>query len=86
MWTNQTFSDKSKTIVTAPIVSYGHLAKSNSGCGNPYVQIIYKNREKRLIFPCETPIEKYNSAYIEVTKGLFGFEIITNKTLLEGQW
>ena len=86
MWVNQTFSDKSKNVKTLPIVSYGHLAKSRRSCGEPYVRIMYKNSEKELIFPCGTENEKYRSVYIEVEKGLFGFDIITNKTLIEGQW
>ena len=86
MWTNQTINDKSKTVITVPINSYGHLAKSRRGCSEPYVHIIYKDKDKELIFPCGTEVEKYNSVYIEVAKGLFGFEVITNKTLIEGQW
>jgi hypothetical protein len=86
MWTNQTFNDKSKTVITLPIVSYGHLAKSKRSCGEPYGHIIYKEKEKELIFPCGTAIERYSSIYIEVAKGLYGFDIITNKTLVQGQW
>lgn len=86
MWTNQTFTDHSKRVITTSINSYGHLAKSRRSCGEPYVRISYKNSEKELIFPCETAVEKYSNVYIEIEKGLFGFDIITNKTLLEGQW
>ena len=86
MWTNQAFNDKSKTVITLPIVSYGHLAKSSRSCGEPYAHIIYMDKEKELIFVCGTEIEKFSSVYIEVTKGLYGFDVITNKTLIEGQW
>ncbi|HEY1872270.1 MAG TPA: hypothetical protein VGG71_14505 [Chitinophagaceae bacterium] len=86
MWTNQTFTDKSKNVLTVPIESYGYLAKSKNGCGEPYADIRYKDHNKELIFPCGTAIEKYHRVYIEVTKGLFGFEVITNQTLIEGQW
>ena len=86
MWTNQTFNDKSETVITLPIVSYGHLAKSRRSCGEPYAHIIYKEKEKELIFPCGTEIEKFSSLYIEVAKGLYGFDILTNETLVEGQW
>ena len=86
MWTNQTFNDKSKTVITLPIISYGHFAKSRRSCGEPYVHVVYKYKEKELVFPCDTEIEKYNSVYIEITKGLFGFDIINDKTLIEGQW
>jgi hypothetical protein len=86
MWTNQTFNDRSKNVITLPIVSYGHFAKSGRSCGEPYAHIIYKNKEKELVFPCETEIEKFRSVYVEVATGLYGFDIITNKTLIEGQW
>ena len=86
MWTNQAFNEKSKTVITLPIVSYGHLAKSKRSCGEPYAHIIYMDKEKELIFVCGTEIEKFSSVYIEVTKGLYGFDVITNKTLIEGQW
>ncbi|HEY1872202.1 MAG TPA: hypothetical protein VGG71_14165 [Chitinophagaceae bacterium] len=86
MWINQTFNDKTKTIATVPIVSYGHLAKTNQDCGQPYANIMYNREEKELIFPCDTKIEKYNSVYIAVAKGFFGFEVITDESLIAGQW
>jgi hypothetical protein len=86
MWTNQTFNNNSTAISTVPIISFGHLAKSRRSCGEPYARIKYKNNEKELIFPCGTEIEKYSSVYIETTKGFFGFEVIINKALIEGQW
>jgi hypothetical protein len=86
LWANQTFNDKSKRVITVPIVSYGHLAQSRRGCGAPYAHIIYKEKEKELIFPCGTEVEKYSSVYVETAKGLFGFDVITNKTLIQGDW
>jgi len=86
MWTNQIFCDKTKSVVTVPIISYGHYAKKRNSCGAPYVHIIYKDMDKKLDFPCDTPIEKYSSLFIETSKGYFGFDIITNQTLIEGQW
>jgi len=86
MWTNQKFCDKTKNVVTVPIVSYGHLATSRRSCGAPYANVIYENTEKELVFSCGTEIEKFSSVYIEVQKGLWGFNVITNKTLVKGQW
>jgi hypothetical protein len=86
MWTNQTFNDPIKVVRNLPVVSSGHLAKSRHSCGDPYVHVIYKNTEKELVFPCGTEIENYSSVYIEITKGLFGFDVITNQTLIEGEW
>jgi hypothetical protein len=86
MWTNQTFNDKSKAVLTHPIISYGHLAKSRRNCGEPYVVISYQSEKKELVFPCGTDVENYSSVYVETVKGLFGFDVITDKTLIQGQW
>jgi hypothetical protein len=86
MWTNMHFAFQEKQILTLPIFSKGHLARSKSGCADPYVAIQYKNAEKELIFPCETPIEKYDRVYIEIQKGLFHYDVITRQTLIQGQW
>jgi hypothetical protein len=85
MFINQTFGSQTKTIITLPIVSYGHFAKTGKNCGQPYANVMYKGEEKELVFYCGTEIKKYKSVYVEITKGLFGFEVITNKTLIEGQ-
>jgi len=86
MWTSQHFKANSKTVATVPIISYGHLAKSRQNCGQPYIHIIFNEKEKELIFPCGTEIEEFTRIYIEVQKGFFGFDIMNNKTLIEGQW
>lgn len=86
MFINKTFSSPTKTVVTLPIVSYGHFAKTGKNCGQPYANVIYKDEEKELVFYCGTEIEKYKSVYVEIAKGFFGFEVITKKTLIEGQW
>ena len=86
MWINQFFCDKTKSLATVPIISYGHYAKKINSCGAPYVHIIYKDMDKQLDFPCDTPIEKYSSVFVETSKGYFGFDIITNQALIEGQW
>lgn len=86
MWTNQSFSDKAKSVITLPIISYGHYAKKRNSCGAPYGHIVYKGLDKKIDFDCDIEIEKYSRVYIETSKGFFGFDIITNKTLIEGQW
>jgi hypothetical protein len=67
-------------------ISYRHYAKKRNSCGAPYANIAYMNLDKQLDFPCDTPIEKYSRVYIETSKGYFGFDIIANHTLIEGQW
>jgi hypothetical protein len=86
MWANQNFTNHSKRTITASIISRGHLANSRYGCGESYVTIDYMETEKDLIFPYWTKVESYSTVYVEVENGLFGFDIMTNKTLIEGQW
>lgn len=86
MWTNYHYPKQDKKIITTSVLSYGHLAKSKNSCGDPYVNIKYRDKEKQLIFPCGTEVEKYGQVYIETKTGFWGFDIITNKTLIEGQW
>ena len=86
MWTNLHFADKEKQILTLSIQSRGRLDRSKNGCAQPYAVIQYKNAEKELIFPCETPIEKYDRVYVEIQRGLFGYDVIARQTLVQGQW
>ena len=67
-------------------MEYGHFAKTSKSCGYPWVHIIYSAKEKELVFPCGTDVKKYSRVFLEVEKGFFGFDVITNKTLEEGQW
>ncbi len=86
MWTNLHFAYKEKQILTLSIQSKGHLARSKNGCAQPLAVIQYKNAEKELIFPCETPIEKYDRVYVEIQRGLLSYDVITRQTLIQGQW
>jgi len=81
MLTNQAFRGQSESQLYVPIISYGQLATSSNSCGNPYVHIIYKEEEKELIFPCGTPVEKSRRVRINVSKGLWGFDVIKDQTL-----
>jgi hypothetical protein len=67
-------------------MSSGNIPPSQRTCGEPYVVINYKGSDKEMIFPCGTEVEKFGLVYIQVEKGFFGYDIITNKTLIEGQW
>ena len=49
MWTNQTFNDKTKSVITVPIISYGHYAKKRNSCGAPYVISFTRTLTKNLI-------------------------------------
>jgi hypothetical protein len=50
-------------------------------CRNSYVNVDIKGTEKQIIFSCETKIDNSKHLNIVIQKGLFGFDVITNKTL-----
>ena len=79
MITNYYLPNNSETTIKTKILKTGHLAKGRYGCGNPYCDIILKNEEKQLISPCDFEIENYDTVEVIVKKGLFGFDIITDK-------
>lgn len=85
MFINQTFGSPHKTVITLPVVSYGHFAKTGSNCGKPYANVLYKGQEKELVFDCDTKIQNYKSVQLQISTGLFGFNVITNQTLTRGQ-
>jgi hypothetical protein len=84
MWTNEHFTNNTLQDITTSINAYRHLATDRRGCGEPYVDISYKEQNKELFFPCGTPVEKYRLVHIGIEKGLFGFDVIKNQTLKEG--
>lgn len=67
--------------LTLRIESTGTLAKGRHGCGNPYVNVIYKGNEKELVFPCDTDVASYHYVNLQMEEGFFGFEIILDKSL-----
>lgn len=86
MWINRACNDNEKNVVVLPVVSNGHLSRSKGSCGLPYVHVIYQDMEKELIFSCGTEVENFDKVYVETVGGFFGFDVITRKTLVEGQW
>ncbi|MEP7168412.1 MAG: hypothetical protein ABI855_03505 [Bacteroidota bacterium] len=71
-------TDSSKTITTK-IINTGHLAKGKNGCGEPYCEVVINRTVKQLVFPCDFNIEIYNDIDLTIKKGLWGFDIITDK-------
>ena len=79
MATNYYFSCDSSKTITTKIIKTGHLAKGRNGCGEPYCEVVIDNEEKQLVFPCDFDIEKYNYINLTIKKGLWGFDIITDR-------
>lgn len=67
--------------LTLRIESTGNLAKGPHGCGNPYVNVMYKGQQKELVFPCGADMTSYHYVNLQMEEGFFGFEIILDKSL-----
>ncbi len=82
MWTNYNFPSKAKIEINEKIISVGHFAKGGKGrCGQPYIVINYKGQDKQLVYYCGVAVEHFKSVDLTISKGLFGFEIITKSEL-----
>ena len=81
MWGNYHFCNKTTSVIHEKIVSTGRLSGRNGSCEQPYVVVIYKGREKQLMFDCDTPVENFNGVDLTISKGLFGFDILVRSTL-----
>jgi hypothetical protein len=60
----------------------GTLAKERYGnCNSPYAVVRINGIEKELIFSCEyeKSIKTYSEIQLEFSKGLFGFDILTQR-------
>ena len=80
MATNYYFrKDTQLEIIKTKISRTGHLAKGNYGCANSYADIIVKDCDKELIFPCGFEIAEYKFVNLTITKGILGFDIIMGK-------
>jgi hypothetical protein len=74
------YSDKTQSNIKTPILNTGYLAKGKNGCGNPYADVTINGADKQLIFSCDIIIEDYKYINLTIRKGLWGFEIIEDKT------
>ena len=85
LYLNQKFAEVKTISDSFNILRMGELAKGRSGCGEPYVIINFNDLEKELIFPCDFSgnIKEYSKIKIEYSKGLLGYNVIKNRTLLK---
>ena len=72
--------DNKTEIIKAPIISIGHLASGRHGCEQPYAEVILKDNEKQIPFPCDSNLENFKFIKFTLRKGLFGFDIILTQT------
>ena len=83
MWTNHNFPNDARIEINEKIISVGHFPKGGRGnhCEQPYIVINYKGQDKQLVYYCGVAVENFNSVDLTISKGLFGFEIITKSEL-----
>jgi hypothetical protein len=79
MATNYYFSNDTSKIISTKIIRTGHLAKGRNGCEEPYCEIFIDNQKKELVFPCDIHLENYNEVELTITKGFWGFDVITEQ-------
>lgn len=77
MLANFYLADKETFVVNESIISTGTLGTSK-GCRQPFIMVNHDGLEKQLVFYCGTPVDKFKSIDLTISKGLFGFEIVTN--------
>jgi hypothetical protein len=76
MLPNYYLADKEKFVVNEMIISTGSLGSSKGHCRQPFIIINHAGLEKQLVYYCDTPVEKYQSVDLTLSKGLFGFEVV----------
>jgi hypothetical protein len=78
MLSNYYLADKEIFVENERIISTGHLGSSRGHCQQPFIIIHHNDQEKQLVYYCDTPVEKYQSVDLTLSKGFLGFEIVRN--------
>lgn len=81
---NYYFRDGQTVKEQIEIVGAGNRSKRNSDCQTPYAVIVYDEIKKELPFPCdyEKNIFNFKTLRLEVSEGLWGFNVIEDKDLV----
>lgn len=84
LFLNQTFSDKAIMKEYFQIVKKGGRSRKTR-CFHPYVVIDFHGKEKQLVFYCDfaETIKLSSKVNLAYSKGLFGFDIIRSKLLIQ---
>jgi len=85
MYLNQQLCQTDTITYTYTIERKGTLAKGRNGCNQPFAVINFEGLEKELIFNCNISedFHKYSKIRLTYSKGLFGYNVIKESTLLE---
>jgi len=75
--------DTKPNTFKAPILKTGHFPFSEYGPGSTHANVQINGFDKELIFSPNLDIEKYKYVIITIKKGLWGFDIIENKTTVK---
>jgi hypothetical protein len=80
MATNYYFPSDGSKLLSTKIINKGNLSKGRGGgCAEPYCDVIIDKTEKQLFFSCGIDIENFDYIDLTIKKGLWGFDIITDK-------
>lgn len=73
--------------VQLEILKTGNRSSRKSNCRTPYAVIEYQHIKKDILFPCdyEETISNYKSVTLTVSKGFWGYMVITDKKLNKTQ-
>jgi hypothetical protein len=86
LYLNQGFASKETLTDDFQIIETGNLGRGRkSRCFQPYTVIDFKGTQKQLVFYCEyeKTIKNYSKVSVTYSKGLFGFDVIKSKRLIQ---
>lgn len=81
--TNYYLRNNEKQILQLNIIQTGNHSRRKSKCRRPYAIVEFQNIKKEIKFPCEyeTSISNYKSVTLTTSKGVWGYEVFTDKKL-----
>lgn len=85
LYLNQKFEQTEIHTQTFTITKKGTLAKGKNGCNQPYIVINFDGLDKEIPFYCQMydQVQKSSTVKISYTMGLFGYNVIKEKSLQE---
>jgi hypothetical protein len=83
LFINEQAAARKITVSAFDIIRNGNL-ESSEGCAKPYVVILFDRVEKEFLFDCayEKSVKSFKKLQLSYYHGVFGFDVVTNKTLL----
>lgn len=85
LYSNQSFAETTQTTEVFDIERTGMFASGRRGCGKPYAVINFYGLTKDIVFACSDidRINDYSKVRITYSKGLWGYNIVRRKSLVQ---